>query len=336
MWGRVRKNPKDQPSLKDLIDIKEWQRIQDNFSSVTDVCLRTVDPKGELLTSPSKELRLCTELLKDSSLKDKICGRCLPTFLGGRATVDKNLGFSCQVGLHNFLAPLRAEGRVFGYLVLGPVVLVKRKAKEEYRRIAEELNLDLEDFWDAILEIKVVSFHSVQSLVELIRDVGKYTIKLAYQSVRAKKEVVMALDSPKLSRLLNVLLDVAFQVTQADVGSIMFLDKTKGELTIRASKGLPEDIVSKTKVGLGDGIAGTAAKERISFLIDDNLRDNRIKPYLKRPYISSSMIIPIQVKDKVLGVINLGALQTSSIRFNAGNMQLINRLVDLATVALQE
>lgn len=323
-----------QVSLKDLLNIKGWQRIQDNFSAITEVCLRTVDPNGEPVTSISGEPRLYGELLKESAQKDKLYRAFLPTFLGGKATVDKNLSFACIAGLRNFLAPLRTNGNVLGYIMVGPVILIKRKLKEEYSAIAEQLSLDLEDLWDAILEIKVISFHGAQSLVELVKDVCEYNIKLAYQNVMAKKEAVMSWDSPKLSRLLHALLDVAFQVTQADVGSVMFLDKAKEGLTIRASKGLSEDIVNKTKIRLGDGIAGTAAKERVSFLIDDNLRDNRIKSYLKRPSISSAMVLPIQAKNRVLGVMNLGALQTSPVRFTAGNMQLMNRLIDLATVAL--
>jgi ligand-binding sensor protein len=337
MQRHIKKNLKDQQiSLKDLLNIKEWQKIQDNFAAITDVCLRTVDPNGKFITSISKEPRLCSELLQKSPQKEKICGSCLPTFLGGRATVDKNLSFICHAGLHNFLTPLRTNGSVFGYIIAGPVILIKRKSKEGYSNIAEQFNLELEDFWKAILEIKVMSFHGVQSLVELVKDVCEYSIRLAYQNVIEKKEAVMALDSHKLSRLLNALLDVAFQITQADIGSIMFLDKDREDLTIRASKGLPEDIVNKTRVRLGDGIAGTAAKERVSFLIDDNLRDNRIKDYLRRPSISSSMVIPIQVKNRVFGVVNLGALQTSPVRFTANNMQLMNRLIDLATVALQD
>jgi len=321
-------------SLKDLIDIKEWQRIQDNFSTITEVSLRTVDSKGNLVTSPSREPRLCRELLQHSAFKNKVCGPCLPTFLGGRAVVDKNLSFICEAGICNFLAPLRVENLVFGYLIIGPVILVMRKTKEEYRPAAEELNVDLDDLWSAILEIKVISFQGMQSLVELIRDIGEYTIKLTYHNIM--REVTMVLDSPKLIRLLNVLLDVAFQITQADIGSIMFFDKSKDELTIRASRGLPEEVINNTRVRLGDGIAGIAAKERVSFLIDDSSRDNRIKPYLKRPYISSSMVVPIDTEDGIMGVINLGALKTSSVRFNNANLQLMNKLIDLTTVALHK
>ncbi len=320
--------------LKNLLDIQTWQKIQNNFTAVTGVTLRTVDPQGDPATQPSGLPRLCADLANKPYLKSKVCGGCLPTFLGGSGVVDRNLGYVCQTGLCNFITPLRVKNSIFGYIILGPVILVMRKNKEEYRQLAEELMLELDELWDMLLEIKIVSFQGMRSLIELIRDVGEYAVRLAYQDILKKKEVVMAPDSSKLNRLLNALLEVAFQVTGADIGSVMFFSKDTNDLTIQASRGIPEEIVQKTRVRLGEGISGIAAKERKSFLIDENIEDNRIKRYLSRPYISSSMVVPISVKEKTLGVINLGALQTSLVKFNTDTVKLMDRLVDLTTIAI--
>ena len=36
-------------SLKDLLDLKSWQKIQDNFAAITGIGIRTLDPKGNSL-----------------------------------------------------------------------------------------------------------------------------------------------------------------------------------------------------------------------------------------------------------------------------------------------
>ncbi len=322
-------------SLRDLLSIKEWQKIQDDFSEVTNINLRTVDADCRALTMPSKQPRLCTELLKSSLQKDKFCGPCLPTFLGGKWTVDKNLSFVCGVGLCNFAAPIKTgNGKAWGYILAGPVLLVKRKPKEEYSSLAEELNIDLEDLWSALLEIEVVSFHGIQSTLELIQDVGVYTIEAAYRNLMREREVTMAFDSFKLKRLLDALLDVAFEITNADIGSIMFLDRKKEALTIHTSKGITDEVVRNTRVRLGDGISGIAARDGESFLIDDNIQDNRIRPYLNRPQISSSMVLPLKIENRIMGVMNLGALKTSAVRFSRDNLSVMHRLIDLASLAL--
>ncbi|HTZ11198.1 MAG TPA: PocR ligand-binding domain-containing protein, partial [Candidatus Margulisiibacteriota bacterium] len=278
-------------TLEELIDVNEWQKIQDNFSAITGISVRILDLKCSAVIKPSRQPSLCAD-------RPAICGECLPTFLGGKWSVDKNLSYSCHFGLHNFMAPLRIEGQVMGYLIIGPVILVMRKPKEEYRKAAEELNMDLDDFWNAISEIKVISFHGAQSLVELIKDVFEYLLKMSYQSLMIKKDLLLN-DSPKMVRLLNALLDVAFQVSGADVGSIMFLDKIKNELSIKASRGLSEDVVTNSRVKLGEGISGMAAKEGEAFIIDDTFKDNRLKNFLNRSYISSSMVVPLKVEDSV-------------------------------------
>jgi len=322
-------------SLKGLIDIQEWQKVQNNFSAVMGVSIRIVDSQGNLITKPSGEQKLCSSLLRGNSKKDRLCGSCLPTFLGGQGVVDKNLNYNCWAGVCNFVTPLRLNSNdTLGYALVGPVILVMRKQKEEYRQIAEELNLDLEDLWSALLEIKVISFHGMSSLVELIQDVDEYMLNLNYKMTIREKEVIMPQVLSKLNRILDVLLDVASEAIGADIGSIMFLDEERQNLTIRASRGIPEEIVKRAKVRLGEGISGIAAKEEKSFLIDNNIKDNRIKSYLKRPYIGSSMVVPIKVENRVEGIMNLGALKTSAVRFNEDNLQLVSKIIGLITMAM--
>jgi ligand-binding sensor protein len=322
--------------IVNLIDLKKWQQIQDNFSVVTDVGLRLVDAEGGLITKPSGQPRLCRELLKNHSSFGKACTFCLPTFLGGTGVVDKNLHFLCphSLELHNFVAPLVLNSRVMAYYIIGPLALGNRKPKNEYEEIARESNLDLEELWSAILEIKVISFNSAQSLTELIKDLGEYTLKLSYQNRTREKESIMALGSPRLSKFLETLLDVAFEISGADIGSVMFLNKDTNDLTIKASKGIPDDVVKSTRVKLGSPLSGLAAAEGRSILLDTDTSDNRLTPYLKRPQINSSMIIPLKIEDDVVGVMNIGALDTSSVRFTQKNLNLMARLVDLTTLAI--
>jgi len=319
-------------SLKDTIDIKEWQNIQDTFSVVTSVGLRTIDERGEPITSVSGESRLCRELIKPSEFKNTICGKCLPTFLGGEQRVNRNLDFVCLPGLHNFVAPLTSDnGKVLGYLILGPMFFITRNPKDEYRPIAEELKIDLDELWSALLEIKVTSFYNAQSLIKLITGVAGVTLKYAYKAIRKEKELEV---SSQLNKILNVLLDVAFQISNADVGSIMFFKKSGDILTIQSSKGIPLDIANATKVRLGEGISGMVAQENRPLLIDDDLSDNRIKSRLNRPKLKSAMVLPINSQNRVVGIMNLGVLRSSPVKFDTSNVRLMNKLIDLATVVI--
>ncbi|MDD5595381.1 MAG: PocR ligand-binding domain-containing protein [Candidatus Omnitrophica bacterium] len=305
-------------ALKDLFNLRDWQKIQDNFAAVTDVSMRAYDAQGNLVLSPSFQPRLCQQLIQKSPLKEKLCGLCLPTFLGGKAIVDKNLSYSCLAGLHNFFVPIRSTGnKILGYIILGPVILIARKPKEEYLRFADELNIDFNEFWSAILEIKVVSLHYMQSLTQLIADVFEYTANIG--ALKTKEE------------MFEILLDLAMEVSEADIGSIMILNDKEDSLTIKNSRGLSEEVKKETKVNLGEGISGIAAEEGSSFLLDKNTQDSRIKPFLKRPYINSAMVLPLRLRDKIVGVINLGS-RSSAVTFNQESIGMMQKLIGLVNM----
>ncbi len=322
-------------SFTDLVDHKTWKSIQDNFSTVTNIRISTLDSKGTPIVSSSIEPRLCRELLRCSPFKKEICNLCLPTFLGGRGIVDKNLSFTCIDDLRNFIVPLEVNSSVIGYILVGPLNLVRLKPKEEYARQAEELNLDLDEFWHALAEIKIVSFHVAHALVGLVKDVGEYILNLAYRNFLREKETELT-EAPRLNKLLNTLLDSAFQISHANIGSIMLLDKKKSELSIHTAKGLSNEIIKSTRVKLGEGISGTAAKEGKLFIIDDNIKNNRIKRYMERPQINSSIVIPIKVQDIVLGVMNLCTLKTSPVQLDTNSVPLIDKLINIATSFIHE
>ena len=133
---------------------------------------------------------------------------------------------------------------------------------------------------------------------------------------------------------MDKILNIALQVSGADIGSIMMLDKDKNELSICASKGLSDEVIKKSRVKLGEGISGIAVQENKVFLIDSNHEDNRIKKYLSRPQIRSSMVLPIKIQNSPSGVMNLGITETSQLKFNKDNVSSINELIELASFAL--
>ncbi len=316
-------------TLKDLADKKTWQGIQDRFAEVSGICVRILDENSKPYTNPSNTPKLCIDFLKNYR-NDREPGICLPTFLGGNEVVDINLSYPCHADLRNYIVPIRLqEGRVLGYIILGPVVLISLKNKEKYAQTAEELNIPLDELWNELLEVKIVSLRGIKSMVKFIEDISDYTIQSAYNHLLKETSTLT-----KINKIFDILLDVAFEISQADIGSIMALNSAGSDLTIQASKGIPEDIINNTKVKLGEGISGIAAKEDRSFLINDQPQDNRIKSYLNRPYIGSSMIVPIKTENRVVGVMNLGALKKSETKFNEENIQAITKLMSLVNAAV--
>lgn len=320
--------------FKNLVGIDAWQEIQSNFSAVTQIPMRTVDLDGLAITNFSGAPQLCAEYLNGGALLFKECASCLPTFLGGKAKTDQNLSYDCLLGLRNFVATLRLnEQTPLAYVIIGPVVLISYKPKSDYEKLAQDFNLNLDELYNAIIDIKLSSFNSMLSVVELIEDVGNYLIKAAYKDIAARQEAI-DINQVKLNRLLKVFLDVAFQVTGADAGSIMLLDKAREELSIFTSRGLEDTIIKQARIKFGEGISGSVAKDNNSILINDQLNNNRIKNFLTRPNLKSSMVLPLKLKEDTLGVVNLSTTRNSQITFNAKDLKIMDQLVNLVAMAL--
>jgi len=168
-----------------------------------------------------------------------------------------------------------------------------------------------------------------------MKDVGEYILNLSYQNFLRAKETRID-ETPRLNKLLNTLLDSACQISKADIGSIMLLDKKKSEIKIYTAKGLSNEIIKNTRIKLGEGISGTAAKEGRTYILNDNIQNNTIKSYMQRPQINTSIVLPIKAEDNVLGVMNLCALKTSPDQLDTNSMPLIDKLINLAASFLQE
>jgi len=70
-----------------------------------------------------------------------------------------------------------------------------------------------------------------------------------------------------IESLLARILDSALEITKAKRGSILLLDENTGKLTVRAARGLSEEVIKNTKIPLGEGIAGRVAKEGKPLLV---------------------------------------------------------------------
>lgn len=302
------------------------------MASVMRVTLRAFDTNGKSLTESSGLPRLCSDLL--SEWRNDFCGYCKPTFLGGKAIVDKNLSFFCVDGLSNYLIPIRlASGLVLGYFIVGPVILVRRRQKAEYQELADMLSMTLDAVWEAVQEIRVVSFQGMQAIVSLIEDILNYTISKSKVLKEAGPDVIMY--GEEFDRMLSVVLNIASEMSKSDVSSIMLIDKNKEDLVIKASRGLGDDVLQGAKSRIGVGVAGTVAQKGVPLLLDEKVDDPSLKPLLTRPAIRSSMVLPIRVNDRVMGVLNLAVLKTSPICYTQDDIVQLEKLLELASVAFQ-
>jgi len=108
-----------------------------------------------------------------------------------------------------------------------------------------------------------------------------------------------------ISELLTTIMRLASRVVGAERASLYLLDEKAQELYFDVALGLPED-VQKMRFKLGEGIAGTCAKEGRSIIINDTASDPRHskKADSKSGFVTRSLLTcPMIIKGKVIGVV---------------------------------
>jgi len=108
-----------------------------------------------------------------------------------------------------------------------------------------------------------------------------------------------------ISELLTTIMRLASRVVGAERASLYLLDEKAQELYFDVALGLPED-VQKMRFKLGEGVAGTCAKEGRSTIINDVASDPRHskKADAKSGFTTRSLLTcPMIIKGRAIGVV---------------------------------
>ncbi len=102
------------------------------------------------------------------------------------------------------------------------------------------------------------------------------------------------------------------ELLDIDICSIMLADELSNELTVKSAVGLDDDIVRRTRIKLGDKIAGWVALEGKPLFIENIENDERFSKASISQYTTKSLLsLPLKIGDRVVGVMNLNNKKTS-------------------------
>ncbi len=107
--------------------------------------------------------------------------------------------------------------------------------------------------------------------------------------------------------LLNMIVEKASKVMDAQACSLMLMNERDGKLVIEASHGLDDDIVKGARIEPGEGIAGKVAESGEPMIIGDVTKDPRLAGSVRPRYgISGSMCVPLFSEEgSVIGVLSI-------------------------------
>ncbi|HIQ04729.1 MAG TPA: GAF domain-containing protein [Anaerolineae bacterium] len=137
-----------------------------------------------------------------------------------------------------------------------------------------------------------------------------------------------------LSSLLEKIIAIGLQETGAHRGSIMLLDESGTELRIRAAVGLPKEVVATQRARIGEGIAGWVAKTGKALVLNNETVPDFLRSSLRGGRAVSAVSLPLSVRGRVIGVMNL-TKETTERPFTRSDADLLSVLAGQAAIAIE-
>lgn len=181
--------------IDDVINVEEFQKLQNNWSKATGISFVTVNSNGEPFTGTSNFTGFCEELRKYPEYR-KLCYHC--DACGGRKAKreGKPYVYICHTGLVDYAIPIIVEDKYVGAILAGQV---KVEDKEDLKQI-----VPLSDGWQQHKNlVELYEQVPVVSSLDKIRAIAN-TIFESYNYMIGK-EYISKIDIEKKEKKLRLI-----------------------------------------------------------------------------------------------------------------------------------
>jgi signal transduction protein with GAF and PtsI domain len=143
---------------------------------------------------------------------------------------------------------------------------------------------------------------------------GHRRISLLYKKtslqkqIKALTEISQAISSDRyLDDILKLIVAVTAKVMGSKICSLWILDEKEKVLKIRATQAIGEEYLKERSLKLGEGVVGHVAEQKQPLATLDVLKEPRYKEkeLARKEGLVSMLSVPLIVKDRVIGVINV-------------------------------
>ncbi len=180
--------------LTDLIDVETLQQIQDGFARMTGMAALITDENGVAVTEGSNFTDYCMHYTRASKVGRERCQDCGKS--GAITTMQKGMAstYMCHSGLIDFAAPIMVNGQLIGCFT-GGQVLTERPDPTFIQRIAAEIGVDFDAYWEALQKVPIHDKEEIDRAADFLYTMSRVLSNMAYgkyQSLMAKAEMEKA------------------------------------------------------------------------------------------------------------------------------------------------
>ncbi|MBF0619812.1 MAG: GAF domain-containing protein [Candidatus Omnitrophica bacterium] len=138
-----------------------------------------------------------------------------------------------------------------------------------------------------------------------------------------------------LDEILNLIVLVTAEMLNSKICSIMLLDPKGAELAIKATQSLSDDYKKKANLRVDSSLTGEVIKTKKPLVVDDVRREKRYfyREIAVKEGLSSMLAVPMVVKDKAIGVINVYTKEPHA--FTDEEIDILQMIANQAAVSVE-
>lgn len=329
-------------TLLDVIDKRTLQSLQDAFAAATGMAAIATDENGPV-TEGSNFTDFCMNLTRKSRMGAERCNQC--DLKGGEeaSRTGKPSVYYCTSGLMDFAAPVIVNGKHIGSLI-GGQVLPEEPDEQKFRRIADELGIDQDQYIAALRKVKVVPKRQIEAAANLLWQMANALSEVGYQRLvaletqLAKENIIAAVDE-KFTDIDNRMSDVVDNIQKLETVFSTIKDaSTASSKAVESTDGIVKAIENAstqlTLIGFNASIeakrAGAAGAgfnviaQEVRTLADKNTKQaNEVENTLN------------EIKKAILGINTQLKNCNAEIQTNVEVLQNLKKLVDEANIQVK-
>lgn len=174
--------------LKSLLDIPEWEKVQDMIAEETGTAIITIDFKGYPITKHSKRTDFCT-VIRENPILCKRCYRC--DALAGLEAVRRNKPFIylCHCGIVDVAVPVSVENVYLGAVMFGEFRLAATDEDSNVTRLVNETSTFDKDggaedrtLLDLYNQLPEMEYQQIVKIADMIDGIVQFIIKKALKN----------------------------------------------------------------------------------------------------------------------------------------------------------
>jgi len=164
----------------------------------------------------------------------------------------------------------------------------------------------------------------------------KLVIKEKDKEIETLTEISKSMVSGRyLQDILNIVVSLTAEMMGSKICSIMVLEKNQQELRIIATQSLSQEYLKKGNIKVGQSISGKVVQDKKPMMVLDVTAEETyaFKEIAKREGLVSMLAVPMMLKGKAIGVINI--YTTKEHMFTDSEIKILQTVANQAAIGIE-